>query len=94
MFINTCLCLQIHIVYKANIIMGKDSHIYYDAINGELNLVTTTTQIHFAIDIMNKTQNFQNTSGNYKTKASTSPWNGVSQLMPQHTDVCQGVTVV
>ena len=53
--------------------MGKDSHIYYDATNGELNLVTTTTQIHFAIDIMNKTQNFQNTSGNYKTKASTSP---------------------
>ena len=37
-----------------------------------LNLAIITTQIHFAIDITNKTQNFQNTSGNCKTKASTS----------------------
>ena len=37
-----------------------------------LNLGIITTQIHFAINITNKTQNFQNTSGNYKTKASTS----------------------
>ena len=32
--LQTRLCLQIHIVYKANIIMGKESHIYYDATNG------------------------------------------------------------
>ena len=58
-----------------------------------LNLGIMTTQIHFAINITNKTQNFQNTSGNYKTKASTSKYNGVSQRMPQHTDVGQeGVT--
>ena len=60
-----------------------------------LNLGTITTQIHFAIDITNKTQNFQSTPGNYKTKASTSPYNGVSQLMPRHTDVDQeGLTSV
>ena len=60
-----------------------------------LNLGKITTQIHFAIDITNKTQNFQNTSGNYKTKASTLKQNVVSQLMPQHTDVGQeGVTYV
>ena len=52
-------------------------------------------QIHFATDIMNKTQNFQNTSGNNRTKASNSPYNGVSQLMPQPTDMGQeGVTFV
>ena len=37
-----------------------------------LNFGTITTQIHFAMDITNKTENFQNTSGNWKTKASTS----------------------
>ena len=36
-----------------------------------LNLGIITTQIHFSIDITNKTQNFEGTSGNYKTKAST-----------------------
>ena len=60
-----------------------------------LNLARITTETHFAIDITNKTQIFQNTSGNYKTKASTSNKNGVSHIMPQHTDVGQeGVTYV
>ena len=60
-----------------------------------LNLGAITTQIHFAIDITNKTQNFQNTSGKYKTKVSSSTENRVLQLMPQHTDVGQeGVTSV
>ena len=60
-----------------------------------LNLGTITTQIDFAIDITNKRQNFQNISVNYKAKASTSPCTGMSQLMPQHTNVSQeGVTSV
>ena len=60
-----------------------------------LNLGAITTQIHFAIDITNKTQKFQNTSGNYKAKVSTSIENRVLQLIPQHTDVGQeGVTPV
>ena len=55
-----------------------------------LNLGTINTQIYFTIDIMNKTQNFQNRSGNYKAEASTSPQNvAVSRLIPQHTDVDQ-----
>ena len=54
-----------------------------------LNLHTITTQIHFAIDMTNKTQNFQNTSGNYKRKAPTSLQNGVPKLMPQRSDVGQ-----
>ena len=53
----------------------------------EIYLYTITTQIHFAIDNLNQTGNFQNTCGNYKTKASTSLENGVSQLMPQQTDM-------
>ena len=36
------------------------------------NLNTITTQTYFTIDIRSKTENFQNTSGNCKTKASTS----------------------
>ena len=68
------------IVYHTDVITKKDSHIYCGARDGEflyiskfLNLCTITKQLHIAINIMSKTQNFLNTSGNYKTKASSSP---------------------
>ena len=65
-------CLQSCIVYKADVITNKDSHIYYGASDGQFkSRYNNHTQTHFAINITNKTQNFQNTSGNYKTKAST-----------------------
>ena len=64
--------IQTCIVYKTDVIKNKDSHIYYGGSDGDLNLGTITTQINFTIDITNKTENFQNTSGNYKTKAATS----------------------
>ena len=59
-------CLQTCLVYKADVI----STIVLVIEN--LNLGIITTQIHFAIGITSKTQNFLNTFGNYKTKASTS----------------------
>ena len=45
-----------------------------------LNIGRTITQIHFVIDIRNKTRNFQKISGNYKSKSSISIQNRISQL--------------
>ena len=62
-------CLRICIFYKADGIKSKDSHIYYGANDGEFKSQYNNKPIHFAIDITNKTQNFQSTSRNYTTNA-------------------------
>ena len=65
-------CLQTCTVYKADVIQIRTVISTMVLVMENLNLGIITTQIHFTIDITNKTQNFQSTSENYKTKASSS----------------------
>ena len=86
-------CLQTCIVYKADVMTNKESHIYYGASDGELNLGTITTQIRHR----HHEQDTELSKHIWKLqdKGINFTLNGVSYLMPQHTDVVQeGVTPV
>ena len=66
-------CLQKCIVYKADVITNKGSHICYGAGDGEFKPRYNYHTNSFHHRHHKQDTKLSNTSGNYKTKASTSP---------------------